>query len=238
MPSQDQSPRNTSDNVDREIAHHIEALTEANIAQGMSPEEARHQALIEFGGREQVKQSVREVHTSAIAESIAFHLKAALRFLRKSPSFSLAVILTLALGIGANSAVFSAIDAIVLRPLPFPNGDRLVVLYQHDSKGRDANRFVAPVRLEDWNASTPPSSPSAATTSTTSPKHRALSPRKSLKFSSLLASLKRSESRPHSAANSLLLKSTGEDRTPFSSATPSGSDASMVIPMRSGKNST
>ena len=137
--------------IDREIAHHIEALTDANIAQGLSPEEARRRALIEFGGREQVKQTVREVHISAFVESIAFHLKAALRFLRKSPSFSLAVILTLALGIGANSAVFSAIDAVVLRPLPFPNGDQLVRLDQHDIQGRDANRFVAPVRLDDWN---------------------------------------------------------------------------------------
>ncbi|MGO9438504.1 MAG: ADOP family duplicated permease [Terracidiphilus sp.] len=145
------APADSINSIDSEIAHHIEALTDANIARGMSPEEARRRALVEFGGREQIKQSVREVHVSALAESLAFNLKAALRFLRKSPSFSLAVILTLALGIGANSAVFSAIDAIVLRPLPFPNGDQLVALYQHDVKGRDANRFVAPVRLEDWN---------------------------------------------------------------------------------------
>ena len=55
------------------------------------------------------------------------------------------------MGIGANSAVFSAIDAIILRPLPFPNSNQLVALYQHDYKGRDANPFVAPVRLEEWN---------------------------------------------------------------------------------------
>ena len=139
------------DAVDREIGFHIEELTEANIAKGMTPEEAYRRAVLQFGGREQVKQTVREVHISAFAEIVGFNLKAALRFLRKSPSFSIAVILTLALGIGANSAVFSAIDAIVLRPLPFPNGDQLVAIYQHDVKGRDANRFVAPSRLEDWN---------------------------------------------------------------------------------------
>jgi putative ABC transport system permease protein len=71
--------------------------------------------------------------------------------MRRSPSFSIAIILTLALGVGANSAVFSAIDAVILRPLAFPEGDKLVAVYQHDSKNRDANRFVAPVRLEDWN---------------------------------------------------------------------------------------
>jgi predicted permease len=137
--------------MDREIQFHIEELAQANIARGMTPAEARRQALLDFGGREQVKQTVREVHLNAVAEGTVSNLKAAWRFLRKSPSFSFAVILTLALGIGANSAVFSAIDAIVLRPLPFPAAGRLVALYQHDIQGRDANRFVAPVRLEDWN---------------------------------------------------------------------------------------
>ncbi len=147
------SPRKPEreDAVEEEIGFHIAEQTEAYVAQGMSPEEARRRATLEFGGREQVKQQVREVHVSAALESAAFNLKAATRFLRKSPSFSIVVILTLALGIGANSAVFSAIDAIILRPLPFPNGSQLVALYQHDYKGRDANVYVAPVRLEDWN---------------------------------------------------------------------------------------
>lgn len=147
--------RNSKDDpknaIEHEIAHHVDQLTDAYIAQGMSAEKARRKAFIEFGGSEQIQQSVREVHTSKFVEAIAFNLKAAFRFLRKSPSFSLAVILTLALGIGANSAVFSAIDAIVLRPLPFPDGDQLVQIAQHDIHSRDANRFVAPSRLEDWN---------------------------------------------------------------------------------------
>jgi putative ABC transport system permease protein len=143
--------RGADDSLDREIGFHIAEQTEANIVRGMSLEEARRKALVDFGGREQVKQTVRDVHVSAFVESVIFNLKAAVRFMRKSPSFSMAVILTLALGIGANSAVFSAIDAIVWRPLPFPHGDELLALYQHDTQGRDANHFVAPVRLEDWN---------------------------------------------------------------------------------------
>src|SRR6476646_6622673 len=139
------------DAMDREIGFHIAELTEAYIAQGLSPQEAARRAKLEFGGREQVKQTIREVHVFALLEHLGFNLRAAIRFLRKSPGFSLVVILTLALGIGANSAVFSAIDAVVLRPLPFPKGNQLVALYQRDVKGRDANRFVAPVRLEDWN---------------------------------------------------------------------------------------
>ncbi|MGD0733913.1 MAG: ABC transporter permease [Terracidiphilus sp.] len=143
--------RGPDDAVEQEISFHIEEMTQANIARGMTPERARRQALVDFGGREQVRQSVREVHISRFIDSLVGNLKAAVRFIRKSPTFSLTVIVTLAIGIGVNSAMFSAIDAVVLRPLPFPNGDRLVALYQHDSKGRDANHFVAPVRLEDWN---------------------------------------------------------------------------------------
>src|SRR6202020_2509777 len=75
----------------------------------------------------------------------------AVRFIRKSPSFSIAVILTLALGIGANSAVFSAIDAILLKPLPFPEGDQLVKRGEWSRTTQSPQTFVAPVRLEDWN---------------------------------------------------------------------------------------
>ncbi len=137
--------------MEREIGFHIAEVTEAYIAQGMAPEQARRRAQLEFGGREQVKQEIREVHVSAWLDAVVFNFRAAFRFLRKSPSFSIIVILTLALGIGANSAVFSAIDAVVLRPLPYPHGDELIALYQHDSKGRSANRLVAPARLEDWD---------------------------------------------------------------------------------------
>lgn len=137
--------------LDKEIAFHVEELTRENIAKGMDATEARRQAMIEFGGREQIKQQMREVHSSAWINGIAFNFKSAMRFLRSSPSFSAAIILILALGIGANSAVFSAMDAVILRPLPYPESQQLVVIYQQDVKNRDANRFVAPVRLEDWN---------------------------------------------------------------------------------------
>jgi len=137
--------------LDREIAYHLDELTKANVAKGLGADEGRRQAVIAFGGPEQVKQQLREVHTSAFLNRMAFNLKSAMRFLRRSPSLSAAVILVLAVGIGANSAVFSAMDAVVLRPLPFPDADQLVVIYQHDAKNRNANHFVAPVRLEDWN---------------------------------------------------------------------------------------
>ena len=79
------------------------------------------------------------------------NLRSAMRLIRKSPSVSVAIIATLALGIGANTAVFSAIDAILLRPLPFPDGDQLMDLGQYNRRGKNPETPVAPVRLEDWN---------------------------------------------------------------------------------------
>lgn len=137
--------------LDREIAFHVEELTKANLSQGMSPAEARRQALIAFGGPEQIRQQLRQVHSSRLLNGVVFNGKSALRFLKRSPSFSAAIILILALGIGLNSAVFSAMDAVILRPLPYPEADRLLVIHQQDLKNRDANHFVAPVRVEDWN---------------------------------------------------------------------------------------
>ena len=134
-----------------EVRFHIDELTDTNVAAGMSPEEARRRAVLQFGGGEQIKEELRDVHRVAIVETALANVKSALRFIRKSPSFSMTVILTLALGIGANSAVFSAIDAILLRPLPFPNGDQLMKLSQHSTKANGVPTVVAPVRLEDWN---------------------------------------------------------------------------------------
>ncbi len=137
--------------LDSEIRFHIDALTDENIAAGMSPAEARRQAQLEFGGREQIKEELRDVYRVRFLDAATMNLKAAFRFLRKSPSFSIAVILTLALGIGANSAVFSAIDAILLKPLPFPEGDQLVKIGQANRTAKTPQTSVAPVRLEDWN---------------------------------------------------------------------------------------
>lgn len=137
--------------LDSEIRFHIDELTEAKIAAGIDPAEARRQAMIEFGGKEQVKEELRDVHRLPVIESAAANLRSAFRFMRKSPLFSVTVIATLALGIGANSAVFSALDAVVLRPLPFPESDQLMRIDQYNPKDPGQGGFTAPVRLEDWN---------------------------------------------------------------------------------------
>jgi putative ABC transport system permease protein len=143
--------RASDSQMNSELRFHIDELTDENIALGMSREEARRRALLEFGGQENFKEAVRDVYRIRLLDALAANLKSAFRFIRKSPSFSLTVILTLALAIGANSAVFSAIDAILLKPLPFPEADRLVRIDQYDPKNARPVHLVAPVRLEDWN---------------------------------------------------------------------------------------
>jgi putative ABC transport system permease protein len=145
-------PKRASDaQMNAELHFHIDELTEENIAAGMSPEEARRRAILEFGGREQVKEEVRDVYRIRVIDATVANLKSAFRFVRKSPTFSITVILTLALAIGANSAVFSAIDAILLKPLPFPDANQLVLVEQYNPKNPRPFHLVAPVRLEDWN---------------------------------------------------------------------------------------
>src|SRR6516164_2144990 len=136
---------------DRELEFHIVEVTRENLARGLPDEEARRQAMLEFGGKEQAAQELRDVHGIASLERTRMNLKAGLRLMRRAPGFSAAVVLTLALGIGANSAVFSAIDAVLLRALPFPHSDELMLLRNYDPNSKAPINLVAPQRLEDWN---------------------------------------------------------------------------------------
>jgi putative ABC transport system permease protein len=144
-------PKPDDAQLDSELRFHIEGLIDEKIAAGLGPEEARRQALLEFGGKEQWKEELRDVHRVAVIESTLSNLKSAFRGMRRSPSFAGAIIVTLALGIGANSAIFSALDAILLRPLPFPDGDQLMSLIQYNPKAKNPETAIAPVRIEDWN---------------------------------------------------------------------------------------
>src|SRR5690349_9150918 len=86
---------------DRELRFHIEELTDKNVAAGMTSEEARRQAMLEFGGKEQMTEQLRELHQIPVIETLAMNLRFAWRLVRKSPVLSLTIILTLALGVGA-----------------------------------------------------------------------------------------------------------------------------------------
>ncbi len=143
--------RSNDKQLDDELHFHLAALIEEKIAAGVDPEKARRQAILEFGGNEQVKEDCRDVYRIPTLDTTLANLKSALRFIRKSPTFSVAIVLTIALAIGANSAVFSAVDAILLKPLPFPDGNRLMLLHQYNPKLKSPESVTAPVRLRDWN---------------------------------------------------------------------------------------
>ena len=116
------------DDVSASIQEHIEERTEELIEEGMPPLQAGQTARREFGNVALIEERSREVWQWATVESIAADLKLVLRRLRRSPGFAVTVLLTLAIGIGANTAVFSVLNSVLLRPLPYPEPQQLVGL--------------------------------------------------------------------------------------------------------------
>ncbi|HKH50112.1 MAG TPA: ABC transporter permease [Thermoanaerobaculia bacterium] len=116
--------------LDEEIGSYLAALVEEKVAAGMSPEAARRAAAIEVGGVEQVKERVRQARAGALLESLVQDLRYGLRTLARNPGFTAAAVLTLGLGIGANTAIFSVVDGVLLSPLAGRDPDRLVMLWE------------------------------------------------------------------------------------------------------------
>ena len=138
------STRRADVELDREVHSHLELLTDENIRAGMPSKEAERAARLELGGIEQVKEQVREERLGNWLHSVFSDGRYGVRQLRKNPGFTAVAILTLALGIGATTAIFSVVYGVLLRPLPYPNPNRIMAVFEVTSKGR-------PSRLADPN---------------------------------------------------------------------------------------
>ena len=140
--------------MDAELRHHLELETDALIARGMTPKAARDAARQRFGSVALVKDDCRESWGMRAIDMLGQDVRFALRNLRKYPSYTAVVLLTLALGIGANTAIFSVVHAVLLRPLPYGNGERLVEVRQQQPKIGLANIGVSVKEVRDYRAQT------------------------------------------------------------------------------------
>ncbi len=140
--------QNFDGELDAELRTHLDMLVEENVRKGLTLEEARYAAHREFGGVEQAKELYRDRRSIRILDALLQDLRFALRGLRNRPGFAIVAILTLAMGIGSTTAVFSVVDRILFRSLPYPHDDRLVSF--GDKAPFEANEFVLGPDYVDW----------------------------------------------------------------------------------------
>jgi len=135
---------------DDEIATHLEMLADDYVRRGMTPDAARRAATLAFGGAAQIKEQQREDRGLRLVDATVQDLRYAVRSLRRNPAFAAVTILTLAIGIAAATAMFTVADAVLLRPLPFPEPERLVEISETNPLKGWTHTVVAPANLADW----------------------------------------------------------------------------------------
>ena len=138
--------------IEAELRAHIEMRTADNIAAGMPPEKARRDALLRFGNRVTMKERVTEADAQMFLDSLWQDLRYGLRMLRKSPGFTTVAVLTLSLGIGANTAIFSLVNAALFRELPYRHAERLAFLLQNNQRTGETEGTVSYPNFADWRA--------------------------------------------------------------------------------------
>jgi putative ABC transport system permease protein len=133
-----------------EVASHLELLAQENIRRGLSPRDAQTAARRDFGAIEQIKETYRERRGLPMLETFGQDLRFGARMLRKNPGFTAVAILTLALGIGANTAIFSVVNALLLTPLRFKDPDRLVMVWENLRTGNNPENNISPANFLQW----------------------------------------------------------------------------------------
>src|SRR6202451_2441836 len=146
------SPRRVDQEFAHELQTHLDMLTDENIRRGMPPEEARRAARIKLGGVTQLKETNRELRGLPFIETFFQDARYAFRMLRKNPGFTAVAILTLALGIGANTAIFSVVYAVLLKPLPYAHPEQLVTAFQANLQEGVPETGVSYPNFEEWRA--------------------------------------------------------------------------------------
>jgi putative ABC transport system permease protein len=136
--------------LDEEVRSYVDLLTDEKTVAGVPEQAAGRAALVEVGGLEQVKEQVREQRAGAVLEHFFQDVRYGLRMAARNPTFAGVVVLTLAIGIGATTAVFSVIDAVLLNPLPFPRADRIVTVWQHNANAPTERLAGSPANFLDW----------------------------------------------------------------------------------------
>src|SRR6202021_2469251 len=134
--------------LSEELQFHLDQKTQEYIASGLTPDEARRKARREFGGVELSKENCRDALRVNYIQDLLQDLGFGLRMFRNSPTFALVAILTLALGIGANTAIFSVVHGVLLQPLPFPKQEQLMILFEKNKDGTRSNTSWA--TFMDW----------------------------------------------------------------------------------------
>src|SRR5580658_4370952 len=133
-----------------ELESHLQLHIEDNVRAGLTPEAARRQALIHLGGLEQTKQAWRERRGLPWLETLWQDLAFGMRMLRKNPGFAAVAVLTMALGIGANTAIFSVIKTVLLAPLPYKDSSRIVAVWTANPRQGDQPLASSPADFAIW----------------------------------------------------------------------------------------